>query len=232
MTALALGPVTERVTATDFHNRTDLPEWRVLLGAIHAQFTATSFEAGAAFVQQVAAAADAADHHPDIDLHYPGRVHIVLTTHQAGGMTERDIEMARTISGLADAAGLTSEPTASTTVEVAVDVLDVDAVRPFWKAVLGYDDDSSSVWEGKVYALRDPRGIGPPFWFQQMDEPRPQRNRIHIDVTVPHDEAEERIRAALDAGGTLVNDGYAKAFWVLADPEGNEACICTWQDRS
>ena len=64
-----------------------------------------------------------------------------------------------------------------------------------------------------------------------MDAPRPQRNRIHVDVTVPHDVATQRIAAALAAGGTLLSDARAPAFWVLADPEGNEACICTWQAR-
>jgi 4a-hydroxytetrahydrobiopterin dehydratase len=77
----------------------------------------------------------------------------------------------------------------------------------------------------------DPHRIGPGLWFQQMDAPRPQRNRIHIDIDVPHDVAEQRVAAALAAGGTLLTDEYARAFWVLADPEGNEACICTWQDR-
>ena len=56
-------------------------------------------------------------------------------------------------------------------------------------------------------------------------------NRIHLDVTVPHDVAEQRVAAALAAGGTLVNGERARAFWVLADPEGNEACVCTWQGR-
>ena len=64
-----------------------------------------------------------------------------------------------------------------------------------------------------------------------MDEPRPQRNRIHFDLDVAHDEAPGRIRAALDAGGVLVSDAEARAFWILADAEGNEICICTWQDR-
>ena len=68
-------------------------------------------------------------------------------------------------------------------------------------------------------------------WFQQMDAPRPQRNRIHFDVSVPHDEAHQRIPAAVTAGGTLVYDAEAQAFWVLADPEGNEACVTTWQGR-
>jgi 4a-hydroxytetrahydrobiopterin dehydratase len=64
-----------------------------------------------------------------------------------------------------------------------------------------------------------------------MDEPRPQRNRIHFDITVPHEEARSRIAAALEAGGTMVSDTRARAFWVLADAEGNEICVCTWQDR-
>ncbi|MFI5895086.1 VOC family protein [Actinoplanes sp. NPDC051513] len=91
------------------------------------------------------------------------------------------------------------------------DALDIPAVRPFWAAITG--------------------GEAPPIWFQQMDAPRPQRNRIHLDICVPHDEVPARIEAALAAGGHLVSDTYAPAFWVLADPEGNEACITTWQGR-
>jgi 4a-hydroxytetrahydrobiopterin dehydratase len=64
-----------------------------------------------------------------------------------------------------------------------------------------------------------------------MDEPRVQRNRIHLDLTVPQDVADERVAAAVAAGGTLVSDADARAFWVLADPEGNEVCICTCDDR-
>ena len=40
-----------------------------------------------------------------------------------------------------------------------------------------------------------------------------------------------RIERALAAGGRLVSDSRAPAFWILADPEGNEACVCTWQGR-
>jgi 4a-hydroxytetrahydrobiopterin dehydratase len=96
-------------------------------------------------------------------------------------------------------------------------------IRPFWAAVLGYRDSGDQ--------LVDPMGIGPSVWFQQMTEPRPDRNRIHIDVSVPHDEAEQRVRDALGAGGVLVSDEHARSWWVLADADGNEACISTWQDR-
>jgi pterin-4a-carbinolamine dehydratase len=41
----------------------------------------------------------------------------------------------------------------------------------------------------------------------------------------------ERIDAALAAGGTLVSYAEAPSFWVLAGPQGNRACLCTWQDR-
>jgi 4a-hydroxytetrahydrobiopterin dehydratase len=214
----------DKLKAADFHARQGLDDWRVLLGRIEASFVAPSFDASAAFVQSIAEAAEAANHHPAVDLRYPGLVHVALTTHVARSLTEADASLAATISALAAAAGIGSEPRSSTTVEVAIDVLDIDAVRPFWKAVLGYED--AGEWD-----VVDPRGIGPAFWFQQMDEPRPQRNRVHIDVTVPHDEADARVAAALAAGGTLLTDEHARAFWVLADPEGNEACVCTWQDR-
>jgi 4a-hydroxytetrahydrobiopterin dehydratase len=49
---------------------------------------------------------------------------------------------------------------------------------------------------------------------------------------VPHELAEERVAAAIAAGGRLVTVEYARSWWVLADAEGNEACVCTWQDRS
>ena len=41
--------------------------------------------------------------------------------------------------------------------------------------------------------------------------------------------AEERVAAALAAGGTLVDDEAAPSFWVLADADGNRACVCTAQ---
>ncbi|WP_236654266.1 VOC family protein [Streptacidiphilus anmyonensis] len=113
--------------------------------------------------------------------------------------------------------------------ELAIDALDIASIRPFWKAVLGYTDEPGR--DGPTDALVDPLGHGPSVWFQHMDAPRPQRNRIHFDVCVPHDEAAQRIAATLAAGGRLLSDDAAPAFWVLADAEGNEACVTTWQGR-
>ena len=107
------------------------------------------------------------------------------------------------------------------TVEVTIDALVSREVMPFWRAVLGYEYRSDSPDEDLV----DPRGRGPSFWFQPMDAPRPQRNRVHIDVWVPHDQAEARVAAALAAGGRLVSDEHAPEWWTLADAEATRS---TW----
>ena len=212
-----------RLTSTQVSESEGLEDWRVLLRSLHTSFKTGSMAKGLDFAARVGAAADEANHHPDLTVTYP-RVHVLLTTHDADGLTQRDVDLARKISAIAKELGIPAEPSVVDSLEIAIDALDIPRVKPFWEAVLGYkphsDDDCV-----------DPYGRGPAFWFQQMDAPRPQRNRIHIDVTVPHDVAEQRIAAALAAGGTLVSDEAAPAFWVLADPEGNEACICTWQGR-
>lgn len=200
-----------------------LGDWRVLLRTLQGSFVTGSMAKGVELVARIGAAADGANHHPDLTVTY-GRVHVVLTTHDTGGLTTRDVELARTISAVAAELGATAEPQAATQLEVAIDALDIPAVKPFWEAVLGYRSSGDD-------ECVDPYGRAPAFWFQQMDAPRPQRNRIHVDVTVPHDVAADRIAAALAAGGTLLSDDHAPAYWVLADPEGNEACISTWQGR-
>lgn len=213
----------EKLTSTQVSKSRGLRDWRVLLRALQTSFRTGSMAKGVEFAARIGAAADQANHHPDVTITYP-RVHVLLTTHEVNGLSTRDVDLARTISAIAVELGLTGEPAAVAQLEIAIDALDIPAVKLFWEAVLGYKPD------GEVDSI-DPYGRAPGFWFQQMDAPRPQRNRIHIDVTVPHDVAEQRIAAALAAGGTLVSDKDAPAWWVLADPEGNEACISTWQGR-
>jgi 4a-hydroxytetrahydrobiopterin dehydratase len=215
----------QELTPREAAEQAGLDDWRVLLRTLQASFRTGSMAKGMELAARIAAAADEADHHPDLTITYP-RVHALLTTHSAGGLTTRDVELARAISAIAADLSVPADPAAVTQLEIAVDALDIAKVQAFWEAVLGYEatkDGDESV---------DPHGRGATFWYQQMDAPPPQRNRIHIDVTVPHDVAQQRIDAALAAGGTLVSDAAAPSFWVLADPEGNEACICTWQGRS
>jgi hypothetical protein len=177
---------------------------------------------------------------PDADDHLRAdvradRVELVLQTRERNRVTPRDAQLATAITAAIEKHGLHIAPATGVArpvqdLEVAIDALDIPKIRPFWVAVLGYQDDPAEPGE-PAGAIADPANQLPTFWFQQMDAPRQQRNRIHFDITVPHDEAERRLQAALDAGGTLVTDEHAKSFWVLADAEGNEICICTWQDR-
>ncbi len=211
------------VTPEAFANLDGLADWRVVVGTIGATFRAGSYRAAAELVSAITEAAERLEHHPDIDVRYPDRVRVILTTHATGGLTTLDVDLAREISTLASNAGATSEATAVQAVELAIDTIDADRIRPFWVAVLGYRDVGGY--------LVDPLRIGPPLWFQQMDESRTERSRFHVDISVAHDIAEARIAAALAAGGTLVSDAFARSWWILADADGNEACICTWHDR-
>jgi 4a-hydroxytetrahydrobiopterin dehydratase len=221
--------MTARITATAFSGL-DLVDWRVLRSGIEANFECGSYAEAGRFAADVARLCDQLDHHASIDLRYPDLVHVVSTTHFTNGLTDRDVSLAEAVSALAAERGLQGSPRASMALEIAIDALDIDAVRPFWQTVLGYVPEKTA--EGaQVAAIIDPEGIGPAVWFQQMQAPRPGRNRIHLDVVVPHDVAEQRVAETLANGGRLVSDAQAKAFWVLADAEGNEACVCTWQDR-
>jgi 4a-hydroxytetrahydrobiopterin dehydratase len=96
----------------------------------------------------------------------------------------------------------------------------VAAIRPFWSAVLGLDLVDAE--------LNDPLARQPVVCFQHFQVPRPGHGRVHVDVWVPHDRAEDRVAAALAAGGRLVSDEPAPSWWILADQDGNEACVATW----
>lgn len=213
------------LTATEVAQLSGLDRWTYVLGTLQAGFACPSFSAATTLAGAIAEAADRAEHHPDIDLRYPGTLLITLQTHAVGQVTMLDVDLARTISDLAANAGAAEPERPLQKLEIAIDYLDLDAVRPFWEAVLDYR------YIERDEMLVDPRRQGPAVWFQQMDEPRPQRNRIHFDITVPPSEADGRVAAAIAAGGVLLSDERARAFWVLADPEGNEVCVCTWQDR-
>jgi 4a-hydroxytetrahydrobiopterin dehydratase len=206
--------------------------WRYLLGSLATAVVVPSLEQA---LRVATAAAAACGEHAEGHLRAAvraDRAHLTLQTAAVADITDRDVELAAAITDTIRARGLHTTPGGDRPVqalEIGIDALDIAAIRPFWRAVLGYTDEPGR--DGPTDPLVDPVGIGPAVWFQQMDAPRPQRNRIHLDVTVPHDEAEARVAAALAAGGRLLSEARAKAFWVLADGEDNEVCVCTWQDR-
>jgi len=78
---------------------------------VSAHFRTGSFAAGVGLVDVIGELADAANHHPDVDLRY-SRVIVRLVTHEVDGLSERDVELARQISAAARSLGLVVDPTA------------------------------------------------------------------------------------------------------------------------
>jgi 4a-hydroxytetrahydrobiopterin dehydratase len=191
-------------------------------GCLHATFGTSDFASALELVNRIGEVAESMNHHPDVRLGY-GTVSLTLTSHDAGGVTIRDLDLAARVQQIADSHGATARPGQPTRYDIAIDCTDVDAVRPFWRVGLGYTE----VVGDDGVELVDPNGLAPKVWFQNMEIARTDRNRIHLDVYVPSDDAEDRVAAVLEAGGMLLTDEHAPDWWVLADVEGNELCVCT-----
>jgi 4a-hydroxytetrahydrobiopterin dehydratase len=225
----------ERLTRGEIQDAVGDLGWRLVLGEIRAEVRVTTIaEAARVASLAVAACGAAGQGHLRVDVR-SGRAMLALHTEAAGRVTRDDVELAGKVSAALEGRGLRTTPGGADgrhpvqVVEIGIDALDIPAVRPFWQALTGYVDEPGPA--APQAALVDPLGQGPAIWFQQMDAPRPQRNRIHLDVSVPHEDAEARVAAAVAAGGRLLTAEHAPAFWVLADAEGNEACVTTWQGR-
>jgi 4a-hydroxytetrahydrobiopterin dehydratase len=151
-------------------------------------------------------------------------VRLLTVEAESHGMSRRDAELARRISQVAQNLGLAGDPERVQSVLIIPGASATAAVMPFWQAVLDYDRRPDAPDEDLV----DPRDRGPAFWFEPMDEPRPGGGgAIHIAVWVPAELAEARVAAALEAGGHLVRDDNAPAWWTLADAAGNEADVAS-----
>lgn len=99
----------QRITAQQFLAADGVGDWRADDAEARTRYRIPSFMLGARFAVAIAELADAMGHHPDIDLRY-GSIGIRVTTHDAGGLTERDVQLARQISAAARDAGLDVEP--------------------------------------------------------------------------------------------------------------------------
>jgi 4a-hydroxytetrahydrobiopterin dehydratase len=135
------------------------------------------------------------------------------------------IELAKTISVTTKKHGAVADRSAVQEVQFAIaakaDLIDVD----FWRAVLGYSvaADDNSV---------DPLGHGSTVWMQEIDSSKSLRHAMHIDVSLPKEQIQERLTAAPAAGGSIVDDSHAPSHWTLADRVGNRVCIAGWPDGS
>ena len=207
--------------------------WRFVLGELRTEVRTGSLPL-AADVAARAAAVPEAQGHLRMDVR-EDRVLLSLQTAEVGWVTARDVELARGSGVVTEEFRLTDASRAGP--GTGRSRCSRSASTRWTSPRSGRSGRRCSATPTSRAArvrrtpLVDPFGQGPSVWFQQMDAPRPQRNRLHFDVSVPHDEAHRRIEATIAAGGKLLSDAEAPAFWVLADAEGNEACITTWQGR-
>lgn len=197
----------------------DLPDWRR-----HPRGLATAYEAGSVpaaleLVAAIGAAAEQADHHPDLDWRFR-HVFVRTTTHAAGNrVTDRDTALAARISALAAQRGVRAVPADARTYEIGVDAGDPAALAETWAVALGYRVGPQ---EDEV---TDPFGRGPTVWFQRTDTP--SASRLHLDVHVADELQDETVAAIGTSGGRTLDTSYAPSFVVVADPDGNRFCICT-----
>ncbi len=211
------------ISPAEFSSSEGLDDWRLIGEGACAFFRTASFGGGARLVEAIAALPAVGEHPPDIDIRRDGvTVRLITIAEGYFGVSRQDVELARRISDVARDLGVVADPAAVQSIVVIPGAPDVAAVMPFWQAILGYEPRSDTPDEDLV----DPRGRGPGFWFERMEEPRAGGGgTIHISVWVPHDQAEARVAAALAAGGRMVRDLGAPAWWTLADAAGNEADV-------
>jgi 4a-hydroxytetrahydrobiopterin dehydratase len=204
-----------------------LDGWAYLLGGLQTRIHTKNFATGLSVVNAIGAAAEEMNHHPDLNLRYT-HVDVRLISHDERAVTDRDIRLGRVISSIAADAGVQLEASNVSRLELALDTPARESILPFWAAVLAMEHLSGPDFGDE---LRDSADVLPTVWFQTSSNEEP-RQRWHLDVWVDPAQVQPRIDAALAVGGTLVSDAEAPSFWVLADPEGNRACLCTWQARS
>lgn len=149
----------------------------------------------------------------------------VRLTRDIWQLEQQHIHLARAVSAVARTHGAAADRARAQEVQFAIsgqpDTVDVG----FWRAVLGYAEtaDDNAV---------DPLGHGSTVWMQDLDPAKPLRHAMHLDVSVAREHVEQRLAAALAAGGRIVDDSNAPAHWTLADRAGNRVCICAWPDGS
>lgn len=211
-----------------------LRDWRKLGQGLHARFLLADFPAGVRFLSAVGEVGRAAGHYPQVRLDTTF-VDLKLITvdaiyrdadgieHEVEWVTEQDLDLAGRISEIAEAEGLEPDPSSITTIELVLDTAHADAVAPVWSALLTGGPEAQG--RGTIDAdVRDATWRMPILWFQETDEHETPRQRFHIDVQVPYDVAEQRIAAAVAAGG-VITARPDPTTTVIADPDGNKACI-------
>jgi len=195
--------------------------WAVLHGGPTAVFRTSSLADAATLAQAIAAVPGLDGTHAQINL-LSDRVTVRLTR-EVWKIEESHIAVARAISAVAKAHGAAADRSAVHEVQVAISAKPDAIDLGFWRAVLGYDPMQGD-------NAIDPLGNSSTVWMQELDATKPLRHAMHIDVSVPREQAEGRFAAAVAAGGVVVDASHAPSYWILADRSGNKVCIAAWPD--
>lgn len=197
-----------------------LDDWVVLHGGATAVFSVGSFA-------EAVRLADAVANIPGIEQQTLMTVAsdrlTVRLTRDVWQVETRHVDTARAVSETARSHGARPDRSAAQEVQLAIAAKPEEADVGFWRAVLGYESmaDDNAV---------DPLGHGSTVWMQELDPAKPLRHAMHVDVSVAREVAEERLAAALAAGGRIVDDSEAPRWWTLTDRAGNRVCIASWPD--
>jgi 4a-hydroxytetrahydrobiopterin dehydratase len=205
----------------DFLAAEGVDDWVVLHGGATAVFRVQSLSEAARLAEAIAKAPGIAGAGVVLTL-ADTRVSVRLSR-DVWNLERLHIQLAQAVSAVAREHGAAPDRAAVQEVQVAIsaqrDAIDVG----FWRAVLGYVPmaDDNAV---------DPLGHGSTVWMQELDQAKPLRHAMHIDVSVAREQVKARIEAALAAGGRIVDESHAPKHWTLADRAGNRVCICAWPD--
>ncbi|GGM87460.1 hypothetical protein GCM10009721_10460 [Terrabacter tumescens] len=213
-----------------------LADWRKLAQGLHARYVVADFAAGIRFLAAVGEAGDAVGHHPMVSM---GRGYVDLelvsddavyrddegTEHVVQWVTQQDVDLARRITEIAADHDLTADPASVSVIELGLDTASSATIAPVWAALLTGSAESQGHGSPSD-EIRDATGRIPNLWFGDADEHESPRQRFHVEVYVAPEVAEQRVAAALAAGGTVVDDSEAPSLVVVADQEGNRGVVC------
>lgn len=216
-----------------------LTDWRKLAQGLHARYLVDDFGAGARFVAAVGEAGDALGHHPSVSIG-TGYVDLKLvsadaiyrdddrTEHVIEWVTQRDVDLARRITQIAADHQLAADPGSVSMIELGLNTAHSATIAPVWAALLTGNAEAQGHGTPSD-EIRDPTGRVPNLWFGEPDEHETPRQRFHVEVYVAPEVAEQRIAAAIAAGGTVVDGSDTPSLTVIADQEGNTGVLCVAQ---
>ncbi len=224
MSTTADADAADWISAADFHRAAGVDAWRVTATGPQAVFIAPTLAEAAELVPPVVAAADEFGVQPDVDLRPEGVV-VRVPQLTPDGIPAGAAGFAARVSQAAAELRLTPDPSLVETIGIYVAQHSRADVRPFFNAALGYVDF------GETDSI-DPLRRGPQLAFNPLTGDAEGRGRTHLDVFVPADQARARVDAALAAGGRLVDDAHAPAWWSLASPDNHGVDIASWTDTA